>query len=470
MNNSDLRSAKDNIIGVMNFVARQFSSFSCSELMTETLGQLGLATKVSRVEIIQFVTDPKAFITPKYEWTDSEVADGKDSPFSLVTYGELTHFEWFERLSEDQHFFINSKNFTKLSQNFSRDGRLKSILLVPMFIEKQLWGCICLYSLISDRNWARRTELNGLRALAGMLSAAIEHKNEIEALRESESLFEFTSDMSEGILILDWDGRVLYANKALVEFSEVQSPYELIDVNVTAFLHPDTVRDSMSALFRVKDGSGRGSFHDHLFMSKNGRLKYLEGAGKLVKFKGKDACLVSLRDVTEKRMALKALEEKTAELARTNQALRESEEFLRASIDNMQDAILLLDRDGTILFGNNAAASLVEIPSPGDGIGRNIAEFLKPELIGQAASNLELVFEGKIEFPYEYEIVTAKGNKRHIESTGRRITFQGKEVDIETIRDITERKKAEEAVRQSSAQLAAANELMRAEIAERQKS
>ena len=77
----------------------------------------------------------------------------------------------------------------------------------------------------------------------------------------------------------------------------------------------------------------------------------------------------------------------------------------------------------------------------------NIAEFLKPEMIGRAISNLELVFEGKIEFSYEYEIFTAKGNKRHIESTGRRITFQGREADIETIRDITERKKAEEELR-----------------------
>src|SRR5512137_3175145 len=80
---------------------------------------------------------------------------------------------------------------------------------------------------------------------------------------------------------------------------------------------------------------------------------------------------------------------------KAEEALKLNEEFLRGLFDNMLDAILILDWDGTILFGNNAAAALVGFNSPEEGIGRSFAEFIHPDSLEKAVRNLMLARQGR---------------------------------------------------------------------------
>ncbi|KQC09728.1 MAG: hypothetical protein APR62_13580 [Smithella sp. SDB] len=137
------------------------------------------------------------------------------------------------------------------------------------------------------------------------------------------------------------------------------------------------------------------------------------------------------------------------ERKKLEEAFKASEKRFRTLINVMMDALIIIDWDGTILFANKAAAELVDLKNPEEGIGLNISEFICEEFMTQALTDIGLVKEGRKGFPTRYKIKTRKGTIRWVESIGDKIIFNNKEADLETIRDITESKETEEIIRDS---------------------
>lgn len=127
-------------------------------------------------------------------------------------------------------------------------------------------------------------------------------------------------------------------------------------------------------------------------------------------------------------------------------AVEESEELFRSLVDNMIDSVVIIDFTGKILFANASAARFIEIESPGQAYGRNMAEFLHPDSLQQAVEEMELVKNGESGFMGEYKVVTATGKIRWLESVGISILFKGANADLINFRDVTERKLAQEEI------------------------
>lgn len=131
------------------------------------------------------------------------------------------------------------------------------------------------------------------------------------------------------------------------------------------------------------------------------------------------------------------------------QALQEREILLSSLIDNMLDATLILDWSGNILFANNAAVKLVDLDHPVDHNDFNIRDFLHPEHAQEAFDHLDRVKDDKGGFFWQYKIITRKGREKWIESLGTKIRFNGSSANVVNLRDITQRKEAEEALRET---------------------
>jgi two-component system cell cycle sensor histidine kinase/response regulator CckA len=131
---------------------------------------------------------------------------------------------------------------------------------------------------------------------------------------------------------------------------------------------------------------------------------------------------------------------------RAVEALRESEERLRALESATTEAVALHDA-GRILEVNDAFVRMFGYSHPSEVIGRSVLEFGAPEGNRQV---MEALRTGR-ETPYESTGLRKDGSVFVAELTGRAAHFRGKAVRMTAIRDITARRRAEEARRASEA-------------------
>ena len=149
------------------------------------------------------------------------------------------------------------------------------------------------------------------------------------------------------------------------------------------------------------------------------------------------------------RWDLKTLKRQLGYNQRILDSLKESEAKFKTLFENASDYIVYIDAEGTILETNDAVEQLTGFKRE-EVIGRNFAEigFTRPELGRKALKLVRDVFAGRPTQITEYENLRKDGTVVTIEANPRLVKKGGKPIGIlAVIRDITERKRAEEELR-----------------------
>ena len=234
----------------------------------------------------------------------------------------------------------------------------------------------------------------------------------------------------------DWDmptGKLTWSEEFLELFGLSPNAEPSFDTWL-AVLHPD---DRTPALEKIDQAVKERTdlWNEYRIILPDGQQRWIgasgittyDGTGQALRMSG--ICL----DITEKK--------------RLDSALVESEQRYRGLIDGVPDFILV-HRNGKILFVNPAAMKVI-----GDEseylVGSDIMNYIAPEsrplvvamMVKQAANE-------KIP-PYEITIIPRSGVKRVTEVHGALIMYQGEPASLNVLSDITERKKAEERLRES---------------------
>jgi len=130
-------------------------------------------------------------------------------------------------------------------------------------------------------------------------------------------------------------------------------------------------------------------------------------------------------------------------------ALRTSRERYRDLFENANDIIFTVDLDGNFTGFNRAAERVSGYPRA-EGLRMNLAQIVVPDQAEWAARILNLAREGEAPPTAEWAAITKDGRRVLLEATLRVITEGGKPVGMQGIaRDITERKQAEDRIRES---------------------
>lgn len=167
---------------------------------------------------------------------------------------------------------------------------------------------------------------------------------------------------------------------------------------------------------------------------------------------------------------------------RSVEEVHESEERYRAIFENANDAIAFIALDGTLTSVNRSAERLTGL-SREQIIGRPFTQFLTPASNALGEERLQRALAGEpLPSTFEIELLRANGHTVAVEARARFLRNHDGRVTgfLGIYRDITERKRTEEALRQvqteleqrvkeRTAELAQANAALRAEILERKR-
>jgi PAS domain S-box-containing protein len=139
----------------------------------------------------------------------------------------------------------------------------------------------------------------------------------------------------------------------------------------------------------------------------------------------------TVRDVTERK--------------RAEEALQQSEEIYRMLIDNMQDGVFII-QDGKIQFFNEAFARTAGYTVE-ETLGRDFLDFIAPEDKERVMNNYSRRLAGEnVPNEYEFSVMNKDGARIVVNVNVGLITYHGRTASMGTIKDITERKQAEEAL------------------------
>jgi PAS domain S-box-containing protein len=157
--------------------------------------------------------------------------------------------------------------------------------------------------------------------------------------------------------------------------------------------------------------------------------------------------------------AIQSLQKEIGERRRVEEALRESEERYRTILENIEDGYYELDLAGNFTFFNDSICRIFGYPKE-ELMGMNNRQYTDEENAKKAFRAYNKVYKtGEPGRACGYEIIRKDGAKRHIEasvsllrdSSGKPTGFRG------ISRDVTDRKRAEEALREKTEELARSN-------------
>jgi PAS domain S-box-containing protein len=171
------------------------------------------------------------------------------------------------------------------------------------------------------------------------------------------------------------------------------------------------------------------------FRRKNGQVGIGLMSARVLKLNQEDTILSITRDITERQQA--------------EVALRESEERHRQIVESSTDAILMRS-GGFIIYANPSAVKLFRASHAGELLGKPYLDLVHPDDRPESIERIRKGMDEKwIAPPREHRILTLDGQVVLVESTGVPVQYQGQTQIFGVIRDITERKRTEEELREN---------------------
>ncbi|MDD1684841.1 MAG: PAS domain S-box protein, partial [Methanoregula sp.] len=264
-----------------------------------------------------------------------------------------------------------------------------------------------------------------------------EIKGAEEALRRSEGQYRILAGLLDlipaSVTVHDSDGRFLYANEKTFEYHGY-TPGEFYGINLHELDIPESEHLIEERIRQLKE-AGELSFEAGHFR-KDGTVLPLLITAKTAEWDGQPVILSIATDITEHK--------------KTETALQQSEEKYRTLLMSVNEGIWVIDPEGCTTYANQKMAEMLGY-TVDEMCGSPMYRFMDEKGREIAAKNYPAYRKGvreKVEFEFVKKdgtlITTIVSNTSLFDSSG---TFSGA---MAVITDITERKRAEQVIREAN--------------------
>jgi two-component system cell cycle sensor histidine kinase/response regulator CckA len=268
-----------------------------------------------------------------------------------------------------------------------------------------------------------------------------ERKKAGEALRESEETARaLVNATTDSVFLIDTAGTILALNEITAKRLG-KSVDEMLGSYLYDFLPPDVAKR-------------RKAYLDEVF--RTGKPVYFEDERQGIWF---DTCGYPIFDATGKVTKLAIYGRDITERKLAEKALRESEERYRTAIEHSNDGVAI-DKDGVHLFVNQKFLELFGYNNPEEVIGKHLMFTIHPDDRDRVKEINRRRQRGEdVPSKYEFKGIRKDGEIIYIEVSATKTTYRGEAVSLAYLRDITERKRAEEEREKMQAQLIQAQKM-----------
>jgi PAS domain S-box-containing protein len=241
----------------------------------------------------------------------------------------------------------------------------------------------------------------------------------------------------DALVLLGPDGRIVYVSPSITRLLG-EAPEEMVGCDAFERIHPSDLPGARKRLAEIVASPG-STFHlAFRARHRDGRWLPLEATGlNRLGDAALRAIVANLRDVSDRPNA--------------EQAQERTRVLLTAVADGTDDIIYAKDLEGRYHLANRAAARLAGRPVE-DMLGRTDDEFYPPDLAAACRASDAQILASGTPLTIEEQATVDGGARTFLSTKGPLRDERGRVTGIFGIsRDITERKRAEEALRESEA-------------------
>jgi len=295
-------------------------------------------------------------------------------------------------------------------------------------------------TFIGEMNTAVVRDAHGQpRGVIGISRDITDRKKAEEALRESIELYQkLVKTSPDAVIIFDLEGNIIEVSERLIAIFQIKHQEDFIGKNIFQMAAVNDQAKLRAAMKKTLKAGLVENLEFELVRSGPSQM-FLESNLSLVRdaYGDPKAFICTIRDVTERKGA--------------EQAVRETMELYQKLVKTSPDAVIITDLRGTITEVSEQAVKAQKVNGPEDLVGRSAFEFISPEEHEHAKANLRQTLEQGVSETLEYKMRRLDGSSYIGEMKAALVKDSSNQPKafIATVRDITERKKAEEAIRDS---------------------
>jgi len=433
--------SKDQVVGILHIQSRKPNAYAESDVrLAERVGnQIAGAIASARLFIERQRTEEELRESEeKYRTIVESIQDGY---FEVDLAGNFT----FVNDAECKQFGFSKEEFIGMNyQQYADEGAAEKIKQIYKEVYRTGTPIKRMEEELIKRDGTKGTyeiSLSLIRdsegkptGFRGISRDVTERKKMEETLREREERYRtLLETMEEGYYEVDLKGRFTFFNDALRKMHGLPKE-EMLGMSNRQYMDEEIAKKVYKNFNQVYKTGQPGKIFEWEIVRNDDKKAVVESSIYLVRnAKGEPVGFRGItRDITERRQA--------------EEALQRSEEKYRNILQNIEDGYYEVDLAGNLTFFNDAMCRIYGYPKE-ELIGMKYQQLTDQENAKRLFQTYNKIYRtGEPGEVFYWEIIRKDGTRRHVgasvslqkDASGKAIGFRG------ILRDITERRKAEE--------------------------